>query len=191
MSVIKIHDITLCGSAGDYDIVLRPLCDEHLPLLYKWNADPEFVYWADTGNAVTFSEADVRDIYSTVDGFCFLGEANGVPIGEFWLQRMNIPEVSARYPGLDLRRIEPFIGEKEYWGRGIGSAIVGMLIDFAFCGEHADMLYCFAADYNIRSQKTFLKHGFRPCGESDAGEGSLRAKVEYHYRLTRQEYNER
>jgi hypothetical protein len=66
-----------------------------------------------------------------------------------------------------------------------------MLIDFAFCGEYVDMLYCLSADYNIRSQKTLLKHGFRLCGENDAGEESLRAKVEYHYRLTRQEYTER
>jgi len=190
MSIIKTHDITLYGG-NDIDIVLRPLCDEHLPLLYKWNADPEVVYWADTGNVESFSEEDVRDIYSTINGFCFLAEADGVPIGDFWLQRMNVPDVSEKYPGRDLRRIEAFIGEKEYWGRGLGSTIVGMLIDFAFNGEHADMLYCFAADYNVRSQKMFLKLGFQPCGESDAGEDSLRAKVEYHYRLTRQEFAER
>lgn len=191
MPIIQTHDITLYGGTGDCNIVLRPLCDDDLPLLCRWNADPEIVYWTDTGNAETFSEAEVRGIYSTIDGFCFMAEVNGVPIGDFWLQRMNIPEVSAEYPGLDLRRIEMFICEKEYWGRGIGSAIVGMLIDFAFCGEHADMLYCFSADYNIRSQKTFLKHGFQSCGESDAGEESLRAKAEYHYRLTRQAYIQR
>jgi len=35
MSVIQTHEIALYGSTGDYDIILRPLCDEHLPLLYK------------------------------------------------------------------------------------------------------------------------------------------------------------
>lgn len=35
MSIIKTqHHDTLCGG-NDIDIVRRPLCDEHLPLLYK------------------------------------------------------------------------------------------------------------------------------------------------------------
>ncbi|MHC1694109.1 MAG: hypothetical protein AB9835_02285 [Eubacteriales bacterium] len=43
MSIIKTHDVTLYGG-NDVDIVLRPVCDEHLPYLYKWNADPEVLY---------------------------------------------------------------------------------------------------------------------------------------------------
>ena len=31
MSIIKTHDVTLYGG-NDVDIVLRPLCDEHLPI---------------------------------------------------------------------------------------------------------------------------------------------------------------
>ena len=190
MSIIKTHDITLYGSTGEYDIVLRPLCDEHLPLLYKWNADPEVVYWSDTGNSIVFSEESIRGMYGNVskNALCFLVEVNGNPIGDFWLQKMNIPEVSEKYPGLDVRRIEATIGEKILWGQGIGTAVLGLLIDFAFCGEHADVLYCFAADYNVRSQKTLLKHGFQFCGEEDADENSLRAMKEYHYNLTRQAF---
>jgi hypothetical protein len=41
MSIIKSHDITLYGGNDEYRIVLMPLADEHLPYLYKWNADPE------------------------------------------------------------------------------------------------------------------------------------------------------
>jgi len=189
MSIIKTHDVTLYGSTGDYKIVLRPLCDDDLPLLYKWGADPEVVYWSDTGNVNEFDEESVRDIYGSVsrNGLCFIAEVNGRPIGNFWLQKMNIPKVSALYPGLDVRRIEAEIGEKDYWGRGIGTAIVRMLIEYAFCVENADVLHCFAADYNLRSQKTLLKHGFVLCGEDEV-EDSLRAKKEYHYRLTREAF---
>lgn len=45
MSIIKTHDITSCG--GKDDIVLRPLSNEHFPYLYKWNADPEVLYWSE------------------------------------------------------------------------------------------------------------------------------------------------
>jgi len=188
-NIIKPHDITLHGNTDDYDIVLRPLCDEDLPLLYKWGADPEVVYWSDTGNVNDFDEEMTRDIYGSVsqNGLCFIAEVNSQPIGNFWIQKMNIPEVSALYPNLDVRRIEAEIGEKNYWGRGIGSVIMRMLIKHTFCSERADVLHCIAADYNLRSQRLLLKHGFVLCSE-DTVEDSLRAKKEYHYRLTREEY---
>ena len=53
MSIIKTHDITLYGGNDEYNIVLRPLCDEHLPYLYKWNADPEVLYWTEGCTAET------------------------------------------------------------------------------------------------------------------------------------------
>ncbi|MCL2195757.1 MAG: GNAT family N-acetyltransferase [Oscillospiraceae bacterium] len=37
MNIINSHDITLTRGS----IALRPLCDDHLPLLYRWNSDPE------------------------------------------------------------------------------------------------------------------------------------------------------
>ena len=189
MSIITTHNITLYGRTGEYEIILRPLCDDHLPLLYKWGADPEVVYWSDTGNVNEFDEESTRSIIGSVskNALCFLAEVNGQPIGNFWLQKMNIPEVSALYPGFDVRRIEAEIGEKDYWGRGIGTEIIRILIDYAFNSENVDVLHCFAADYNLRSQKTLLKHGFVLCGEDEV-EDSLRAKKEYHYRLTRDEF---
>ncbi len=46
MSIIQ-HDVTLYGGNDAYQIVLRPLSDEHLPYLYQWNADPEVLYWTE------------------------------------------------------------------------------------------------------------------------------------------------
>lgn len=193
MSIIKTHDITLYGGTDTYKIVLKPLSDEHLPLLYKWNSDPEVVYWSDTGNAEVFSEDDIRGIYGSAseNAFCFIAEVDGKIIGDFWLQKMNIPEISAKYPKLDVRRIEATIGEKTMWGKGIGTSILGMLVDFAFYCEHVDILYCFAADYNIRSQRTLLKQGFTLIDKEKSSEDSLRAREEYHYVLTQQEFIDR
>ena len=62
MSIIKTHDITLYGG-NDIDIVLRPLCDDHLPLLYKWNSDPEVLYWSDGEDVQAHSAETVHNIY--------------------------------------------------------------------------------------------------------------------------------
>lgn len=93
MQVIKSHDITLCGG-NDKRIVLKPLSDEHLPFLYKWNLDLEVLYWTE-GDDITepYDMETVHDIYGGVsrNAFCFLVEADGTPVGECRLQKMNVP----------------------------------------------------------------------------------------------------
>lgn len=196
MSIIKNHDITLYGGNG-IDIILRPLCDEHLPLLYKWCADPEVLYWTEGGTADTslsYGTDTVHQIYGGIsqNAFCFLIEVNSIPIGECWLQKMNLPNVKAMYPETaDVRRIDMAIGEKSYWNKGIGTQFIGMMIDFAFCGESVDVLHCFCEDYNIRSRRMWEKHGFTRVLEEPLEPQPQKGKWQYHYRLTRQEFIER
>ncbi|MDR2570531.1 MAG: GNAT family N-acetyltransferase [Oscillospiraceae bacterium] len=192
MSIIKTHDVTLYGSSGNFDIVLHPLCDENLPLLYKWNADPEVLYWSEGDDVIEgYDTETINDIYGGVsqNAFCFLVEANNKPIGECWLQKMNMPEVIKQYPAQDVRRIDMIIGEKEYWGKGIGSAFISMLIDLAFFGEYIDVLHCFTYDNNIRSLKAFLKNGFKEVKRIPTTNSS-KHKEEIHLALTRQQFIE-
>lgn len=196
MNIIQTHDVTLYGGNDKYNIILRPLCDAHLPLLYKWNADPEVLYWTEGGTDNrnrTYGEETVHDIYGGVSqsAFCFLIEVNGVPVGECWLQHMNMPDVKAMYdPSLDVRRIDMAIGEKEYWNRGIGTLFIGMLIDFAFSSEHVDVLHCFCEDYNVRSRRMWEKHGFTLALAEELPQPQ-KGKLQLHWRLTRQEFMER
>ena len=44
MAIIRTHDITLYDKDN---IILKPLSDEHLPLLYQWNSDVEVLFWAE------------------------------------------------------------------------------------------------------------------------------------------------
>jgi len=192
MSIIQSHDVTLCGSAGEYDIALRPLRDEHLPLLYKWNADPDVLYWVDGKNAEGSSPEDVHNIWNMVSpqALCFLIEADGTPIGECWLQEMHEKQRQLFCPQesktLDVRRIDMSIGEKAYWNKGIGTALIRMLVDFAFNGEHCDVLYGIVFDYNKRSQRAFEKNRFGLVELFDIGDGPS-AK----YRLARQDFYRR
>lgn len=191
MPIIKSHDITLYGR-NDYDITLKPLSDEYLPLLYKWNSDPEVLYWTE-GDDVTepYGEDTVHDIYGSAsqNAFCFLVEADGVPVGECWIQKMNMPNVTAMYPaGTDIRRIDMSLGEKDYWNKGIGTHIVRILVDFAFNTESVDVLHCFCEDYNIRSQRVWEKNGFLLV-QKVKHENCKKSEYEYHYALTRQQYN--
>ena len=192
MSIIKSHNITLQGGNDEYRIRLLPLSDEHLPLLYKWNADPEVLYWTEGGEDIkrSYDHNTVHMIYGGIsqNNLCFAVEVNGEIIGECWLQKMNLPEVKAMYDNsLDVRRIDMSIGEKSYWGKGIGTMFIGMLVDFAFNSEGVDVLHCFNEDYNIRSGRVWEKNGFTLVLQEELPQPQ-KGKLQNHWRLTRGEY---
>lgn len=188
MSIIKSHDITLRGDG----ITLKPLCDEHLPLLYKWNKDSEMLYWCEEDECEPHDEASVNGIWGSVSksgAFCFLIEADDTPIGECWLQKMNYNPALAMYDdGLDVRRIDMAIGEKAYWGKGFGTQAINLLKEFAFGKESVDILHCMPNDYNERSWKMLEKCGFKRVLEEEIDLPKAKGKLRYHYRLTREEY---
>ncbi len=191
MTIIKTHEITLYGGENN-SIVLRPLSDRHLPLLYKWNADPEVLYWTDGGmdDGHSHDKDTVHQIYGGVsqNAYCFLIEIDSVPIGECWLQKMNLENVLAMYDtSVDVRRIDMMIGEKAYWNKGIGSQFIPVVIDFAFNEEHADVLHCLSEDYNIRSRRMWEKNGFTLILSEDLPQPQ-KGKYQYHFRLTKDEY---
>ena len=165
MAIIKQCNVTLTLEASKKRLELLPLCDLHLPYLYRWNADPEILYWTEGGEDIvgSYDKKTVESIYGGVSqtARCFLVEYNDEAIGECWLQKMNLEAIRSMYPDKDVRRIDMAIGEKQYWGKGIGTLFVSMLVEFAFLHEKVDVLHCFAEDYNIRSQRVWLKNGFK------------------------------
>lgn len=190
MNIIKTHERTLYGGNEQYKIVLRPLSDEHLPYLYKWNADPEVLYWTEGEDVEAYPPEAVHQIYGEISqvSLCFAIEVNDQIIGECWLQKMNLPEVKKMYAAdTDVRRIDMSIGEKAYWGKGIGTLFIGMLVKYAFEFEHVDVLHCFCEDYNIRSRRVWEKNGFRLILTEELLQPH-KGKLQYHWRLTKDEY---
>lgn len=133
----------------------------------------------------------VHEIYGNVsqNSICFIIEVNGQIIGECWLQKMNLNHVKKMYPqDTDVRRIDMCIGEKDYWGKGIGTLFIDMLADYAFHMEKVDVLHCLCDDYNVRSRRVWEKNGFSLI-LTEALPQPGKGKLEYHWRLTRDEYD--
>jgi aminoglycoside 6'-N-acetyltransferase len=192
MGIIKTHNITLNGRIKDYEIILCPLCDDHFKYLYKWGSDLDVLYWTESGTDITegYDKETIQDIYGGVsqNAFCFLIIVNDIPIGECWLQKMNLDNIKKMYPkDLDVRRIDMAIGEIDYWNKGIGTKFIELLIIFAFEHENVDVLHCFSDDYNKRSRRIWEKMGFLQIFEEILPENN-KGKIGYHYRLTREEY---
>jgi RimJ/RimL family protein N-acetyltransferase len=159
---LTTHGVTLRGDL----IVLRPMTEGDWDVLLRWNRDPEVLYFADGADVKEYDLADVRKLYRGVswNAFCFIIEIGGAPIGECWLQKMNLDRILKDHPGKDCRRIDLMIGEKGLWGRGIGTEVIRLLSRFGFERQQADLIFgCDVADYNARSLRAFQKAGFVVC----------------------------
>ncbi len=74
---------------------------------------------------------------------------------------MNLAEILAKYPGKICRRIDLVIGVKTLRNHGLGTDIIHTLARFAFERKNPDVVFGLVGDYNLRSQRAFLKAGFR------------------------------
>ena len=183
---IKTHDITLFVD----DITLRPMNDKDFDILLKWNNDAEVLYFTEGDDVESRSLESVKGLYSYVSemAFCFIIESNGFPIGECWLQQMNLDNIIEKYPSLDLRRIDIMIGEKDYWGKGLGTKIIGRLVKFGFIEEKADMIFYMPGDYNARSIRAAEKAGFILV-EKIRNEDCTKGEYDYIMAIRKEDYN--
>ena len=158
VSVLLDHNVALRGAA----VTLRPMAESDWDVLLKWNNDPAVMELADHNPFEQTTLEDLQTIYRWISthAHCFIMEVGGNPIGECWLQRMNLQRIVVQFPGLDLRRIDLMIGEKELWGRGYGTEAIGLLVEFGFQKERADAIFAPVAAENHRSQRAFQKNGF-------------------------------
>src|SRR6266496_2904718 len=155
---LRSHTITLFGER----IVLRPMTEDDWDTLLVWNNDPDVLYYVEGDDVSSRTLEEIQAIYRAVSqtAFCFIIEYDRQPVGECWLQNMNLDRILQKYPTADCRRIDLMIGQKELWGSGIGTEVVRLLTVFAFEHEQADFVFgCDVADYNLASRKVFQKVG--------------------------------
>ena len=183
---LRTHSITLRGPR----LLLRPLTEDDWAPLLAWNNDPEVLEFAEGDDVQSRTLDEVQRIWRSisVNAHCFLMERDGEPIGECWLQRMNLQQLVARHPGQDVRRIDIAIGAPALWGQGLGRETVALLLDFGFRCEGVAVIYVCVDAENSRSRRMFESLGFAVAAGIDhpAGSGT---NAERDLVLTRSNYH--
>ena len=154
---LRTHEVRLRSGP----VALRPLTEVDWDLVLGWWNDPDIAAYADS-NEGPYSLGQVQRIMCGISShaYCFVIEFEGRPVGECWLQQMNVERILRRNPGLDCRRIDIEI-EKAYWGRGIGTVAIRLLVDFGVETDGADVIFAIdVAEDNPRSRRAFEKAGF-------------------------------
>jgi len=162
-NVLRTHDFHLQGER----VTLRPMTEDDWAHVCAWNADAEVLSWTDGPQTKPRTPEETQWIHRTISVFAyiFIIELEGQPIGDIWLQKLNLPEIRERFPGRDLRRIDVELGRKELWGKGLGADAIRTLLRFAFEQEGADGVYYGVERHNPRSRRAAEKAGFQPLGD--------------------------
>ena len=164
------------------------MTEQDWDVLAKWDTDPEVVYYSDGDWLDGYDLETTQMIYRGVSqtAFNFIAELDCVRIGYCWLQKMNLNRVLEHFTGKDLRRIDLAIGEKNLWGKGLGTEMIAVLTEFGFENERCDAIFgCSIADYNPRSRRAFEKNGYTLFQEVPQPEGA-KARIEYDLVLWRE-----
>ena len=155
---LSVHGVVLRGKR----VLLRPMTEDDWDYLFKWNNEPEVMELADQGEFKEIELSEIQAIYRWISthAYCFIIEVDGRPIGDCWLQKMNLKRIVEWFPDEDVRRIDLAIGEKVLWGNGYGPETIELLVNFGFGKESADAIFAVVSADNIRSLRAFQKCGF-------------------------------
>lgn len=150
----------------DKDLKIRTLTEADYPTLYKWLTDErvlEFYGGRDKKYTLEtvkkhFSEAWEDEIIRVIIEYL------GKPIGYGQIYKMydELYE-DYHYPRTDeiVYGMDQFIGEVEYWSKGIGTRYIKMIFAFLKKERNASAVILDPHQNNLRAIKSYQKAGFR------------------------------
>jgi len=158
--------ITLKGKL----INLRPLSLKDAPNFCKWFEDPEvsmFISLRGRGAPSLKQEKEwIKNNFKTKDNAYFCIETKDHEhIGSVSLMHIDSMHKSAEF-GIS-------IGNKRYWGQGMGTEATKMMLDYGFKKLKLHRIGLQVIAYNFRAQRTYQKSGF-------VYEGRLRDKMYFN-----------
>jgi [ribosomal protein S5]-alanine N-acetyltransferase len=141
--------------------VLRPIEEDDLPLLWKWENDSELTYYLNADRHRTMSMEEISRRYRQIRNdptmeLFIIETIDGERIGMLGYDTLSVERRSCRvYIG---------IGEKEYWSRGYGSDAMRALLAHHFVDLHLERVYLSVYDFNDRAIASYRKCGYRVDG---------------------------
>lgn len=148
------------------DIAIRPMLDtaEDYQLMTKWLSDPriyKFIHGKPKDLAWVKKKYGPRIREKERVNSCFI-EFKNLPIG--YIQYFNIKPYEKDYEmknTQDVWAIDMWIGEPDFWEKGIGSKSLKLLVDFIFNNLKAEKIIIDPHVNNPRAIRVYEKVGFK------------------------------
>lgn len=148
------------------DIRIRSMTDEDLPLMLKWLTDDRvlaFYGGRDTRYSYETLKSHYSEVWDTVY-YRVIIEYKGDAIGYGQIYKLNGEMYEEyHYPqnGETVFATDQFIGEPEYWSRGIGTKYMQTVLGFLKTAENADAVILDPHKSNARAIRAYEKAGFK------------------------------
>lgn len=148
------------------DIRIRTLGEEDFPFLLKWLTDERVLEFYG-GRDKKYTAESIREHYTKAwedEVIRVIIEYQNKPVGYGQIYKMydelydeyHYPKTGEIVYGMD-----QFIGEPEYWSRGIGSQYIKLVFDYLKKERNADAVILDPHVNNTRAIKSYQKAGFR------------------------------
>lgn len=155
------HPVTLT----DGPVTLRPLAPADASLLLRWLTDVRVLeYWE--GPHAVFTSERIREHYfeDEWNASRWIIEYEAAPIGyvqAYQLDEEMFSEYEYPYTDSKVYGIDQFIGEPEYWGKGIGRRFVKLLCGYLHENASAQAVVLDPHAGNERAIRCYEACGFR------------------------------
>ena len=146
-------------------ILVREFVESDLSLMFKWLTDDTVLEYYEGRDARFTMETLAAHYQEEIpDGFRVILEYRNMPVGSGQIYRLS-GELFNEYDYPDDGRIvfamDQFIGEPDYWNKGIGSSFLKMMADFLKNEKAADIILLDPHKNNYRAIRAYEKAGFR------------------------------
>lgn len=146
-------------------LVVRELSADDYPTLSRWLTDPRVLEFYE-GRENPHNLDKVTEVFGSKQDRCVMGcivRFDEKDIG--YIQFYPVSEAQKSEYGMNddalVYGMDQFIGEPEYWNRGIGSALVKAAADFVRNNLGASKVVVDPQAWNARALRCYEKAGFR------------------------------
>ncbi|MFF2753709.1 GNAT family N-acetyltransferase [Psychrobacillus sp. NPDC058041] len=149
------------------EFLIRPMNESDYVLIAKWLSDEKVLEYY--GPRLTLEQV-ITKYGPRIEGNHsvkpYIVEYKNTPIG--YMQYYPILDTQLRaYGYLEQQHIfgiDQFIGEINLWGKGIGSTMISMLLEYISLKESVQLVILDVKNTNVRAIKCYEKCGFRTVG---------------------------
>lgn len=139
-------------------INLRPLEEQDLHIIAEWRNQKEVRRSFFTSSLISHSgQKKWFDNYlkdQTKEIFVAVNKETDAPVGMISLYHINYRDHNAEIGST-------IVGDSSMWGKGIGTEMIRMMLDYAFTDLGLNRVYAYALDFNTGSIRAKEKCGFK------------------------------
>lgn len=146
-------------------ISIRTLTKEDKGLLFKWLTDKRVLNYWEGKSAIFDLNRITEDFYSEEENLIrTIIEFNGQPIGYcqmYLLDFKSLKEYDYDLIGKSVFGVDQFIGEPDFWGKGIGTEFMKLVLRYLFSQKNASSVILDPHADNKRAIRCYEKVGFK------------------------------